>query len=424
MNITLTTWQLDKLKNTALKLGDSIELFTVNQSKKRLKLLRQSYLITTEPQEIKKPWIIEVEPFKNEKFALLIEWKPLIYQRIIDGIYTIKSLDGQPIKLNGSYVTEGLLERGDKINFGLNQIETFSAKKSELVSEQLPEYFDSCIKSNLPVLIEGETGTGKTSLAKKIHDKSGRSGRFVHLNLSSFSANLLESELFGHIKGAFTGAHSSKEGAFSTARNGTLFLDEIDSLSKELQVKLLLFLDSSVYRPVGSTLDQYVKTRIIFASGTPLEQLKSNELMRQDFFYRLRSGFKFSLPSLNSNPDLIKSFIEDYSLKHGVTIDPKLTDFYLRVQWAGNYREIKAHLDLKRDISNCNRLTLDKIDHSLLRIPRKLQNAERIYPLAKIKEDYILLVNQKVEGDVKLGAKLLDISPATFRTIVKKSIGA
>src|SRR5690606_12983163 len=119
------------------------------------------------------------------------------------------------------------------------------------------------IQSNLPILIEGETGTGKTTLAKSIHQMSERSGEFVHVNLSAFSENLMESELFGHLKGAFTGAYNDKKGAIERANNGTLFLDEIDSTSIAVQTKLLLFLDNYKLSPVGSGVMKKINCRIL-----------------------------------------------------------------------------------------------------------------------------------------------------------------
>lgn len=126
----------------------------------------------------------------------------------------------------------------------------------------------------MPIFLSGETGTGKSTLAREIHDISSRSKEpFVQINIASFSQNLVESELFGHAKGAFTGALFEKRGIFLEANKGTLFLDEIDSLSFELQTKLLLFLDDLKIRAVGSNHDKKVDVRLIVASGENLEDL-------------------------------------------------------------------------------------------------------------------------------------------------------
>ncbi len=191
-------------------------------------------------------------------------------------------------RLNGQWVSKATLRRGDVIDFALNRF-VFDRQEQSKEIQTIPISMQ-LIKSNLPILIEGETGTGKTTLAKRIHEQSQQNGRFVHLNLASFSTSLIESELFGHIKGAFTGAVRDKSGAFVEANQGTLFLDEIDSLPLSLQTKLLLFLDDGFVRPVGSTHSRKVKTRIIAASGSSLKNKVQTGFMRADFYHRLASG--------------------------------------------------------------------------------------------------------------------------------------
>ena len=157
------------------------------------------------------------------------------------------------------------------------------------------------INSDLKILISGETGTGKSHLARKVHEKSGRLGEFVAINLSSFNPQLIESELFGHKKGSFTGAIHDKTGAFSMAKNGTLFLDEIDSLPLDLQTKLLTFIDNKKFRRVGDTKEESINTRLIFASGRPLEQLVEQGSFRKDLFFRLKSGHSVEMASLRND---------------------------------------------------------------------------------------------------------------------------
>ena len=158
--------------------------------------------------------------------------------------------------MNGSQVLHGIVQENDEIRIGYSKLRFI--RKFNLCSKEENNYvhnFEIMNKSDLPILIEGETGVGKTSLARKLHENSLRKN-FVHINLSAFSPTLIESELFGHLRGSFTGAHSDKKGAFSKANGGTLFLDEIDSLPRELQVKLLNFLDDKEFIPVGSTVPQ------------------------------------------------------------------------------------------------------------------------------------------------------------------------
>ncbi len=420
MKLNLCKWQIERLKQTGLTLSDSISIKGVYQKKRQLKLLRQSYLFTNcSSLKEKKPWIINLESFQNESFNVVMEWVPL-FKPELDGVFVIRSTKGGLLKVNGTFVTEAIVERGDLIEFGLNSIQALVPLKDRKEFSLEPTLFHEAAKSSLPVLIEGETGTGKTRLARQIHEKSKQAGRFIHLNLSSFSPNLLESELFGHLKGSFTGAVNDKQGAFGTAKDGTLFLDEIDSLSKELQVKLLLFLDSGHYRPVGSNLDKKLQTRIIFASGSFLDELVKTKRMRSDFYFRLKSGFRFQLPALRDQKELIEVFINKYLEEKNLMIDKQLLEFYKNQVWPGNYRELKAHLNLKSDLSKGRKLFFGDVDQSLMSQWVCENKQHPILPLGKIKSDYMRFVHEQVKGDIKLGAELLQISPATLRMAIRK----
>jgi len=217
-----------------------------------------------------------------------------------------------PVKLNGQWTCRSPLRNGDVLDFGLIR---FCFGRIE-ADHEISGVSDRVVKSSLPILIEGETGTGKTTLAKEIHDRSEVVGKFVHLNLSAFSPALIESELFGHMKGAFTGAQRDKTGALISAHGGTLFLDEIDSLSKELQTKLLLFLDNGIVRPVGGNVERKVETRLIFASGTNLSSRVKMQDVRADFYHRLCSGIKVNLPSLREDKDKIAEVINSFAQKY------------------------------------------------------------------------------------------------------------
>ena len=195
------------------------------------------------------------------------------------------------------------------------------------------------IRSDLNILIQGETGTGKTRLARRIHDESGSSGDFVHINLSSFSPSLIESELFGYQKGSFTGAIKNKVGALASANFGTLFIDEIDSLPFALQTKLLLFLDDQKFSPVGSRQVLSANTRIIFASGRSLIDLVKRGSMREDFYFRIISGHEIRMRPLRDCPELIDRLINHFSIKNNVSLTIKLKEFY-KAQLARKHKAI------------------------------------------------------------------------------------
>ena len=171
------------------------------------------------------------------------------------------------------------------------------------------------------ILIEGESGTGKELAARSIHNLSGRSGSFVPINCGAMSAELLESELFGHVKGAFTGAHQRREGLFSFANGGTLFLDEIGEMPLTMQAHLLRVLEEKTIRPVGSNQEFPVDVRVIAATNKTLEQQVEFGEFRQDLFFRL-NVISIRIPSLRERVEdmkvLSQHFIDSISVNLGV----------------------------------------------------------------------------------------------------------
>jgi two-component system NtrC family response regulator len=197
------------------------------------------------------------------------------------------------------------------------------------------------------VLIEGETGTGKELVARAIHALSGRDGPFVPVNCGSISPELLESELFGHTKGAFTSAHSSREGLFSYARDGTLFLDEISEMSLAMQAKLLRALEEKRVRPVGADREVPVNARVIAATNRQLASEMNEGNFREDLFFRL-NVLAIMVPPLREHPDDIPALAEHFSAMLsgdlGVAPIPFAHEDVVQMQaysWPGNVRELK-----------------------------------------------------------------------------------
>jgi DNA-binding NtrC family response regulator len=201
------------------------------------------------------------------------------------------------------------------------------------------------------VLIEGETGTGKELAARSIHKLSGRKGPFVPLNCVSIPQELFESELFGHTRGAFTGANSDREGLFQHAGSGTIFLDEISEMPLPMQAKLLRVLEERSVRPFGSDREISTDARVIAATNRDLSSEVNAGRFRQDLFYRLEA-VTLRVPALRERRDdilnLAEHFIETFSRQTGaepVTLDREQVDKLLDYDWPGNIRELKNMME-------------------------------------------------------------------------------
>jgi sigma-54-dependent transcriptional regulator len=206
--------------------------------------------------------------------------------------------------------------------------------------------------SHLPVLLVGETGVGKEVAARGLHRISGRSGPFVAVNVAAIPANLLEAELFGSVKGAFTGADRSRRGLAVTADRGTLFLDEIGELDPLLQVKLLRFLDSQEIRPVGADQSRVVDVRILSATHRDLQQKISEGTFRPDLFFRMAS-LPIVIPPLRERrediPILKELFEGDAVARHGLRParwSPEAEAALYRYLWPGNVRELRQTVEV------------------------------------------------------------------------------
>ena len=239
----------------------------------------------------------------------------------------------------------------------LEVVRSASAKPSEegLVGRSAPftrvlEALQRVAPSMLPVLLLGESGTGKELFARAVHENSTRAtGPFVVVDCSGLTETLFESELFGHEKGAFTGATSRKPGLVDTAQGGTLFLDEIGDVPLSMQVKLLRLIESGTYRRVGSVETQHANFRLVAATHKSLEHMMARGEFRQDLYYRI-SAFPIALPPLRARPDdialLVQSFLRRAGAgKRALTIDAEAMAQLQQRPWPGNIRELRNVLD-------------------------------------------------------------------------------
>jgi DNA-binding NtrC family response regulator len=197
----------------------------------------------------------------------------------------------------------------------------------------------------LPVLIHGETGTGKELVAKALHDQSGRRGQFVPVNCGSIPKELIESELFGHERGAFTGASARRNGLFQEADGGTLFLDEIGELPETLQTRLLRALENGVVRPVGATREAMVNVRVVAATHVDLERAVADGRFRRDLYYRLAAAVITTPPlrARRSDVPLLAERILQEEAAMGVRCQLSGTAMaaLMEYPWPGNVRELK-----------------------------------------------------------------------------------
>ncbi len=294
------------------------------------------------------------------------------------------------------------------------------------------------------VLIYGETGTGKELIARAIHDRSARKPRpLVKVNCSAISAGLVESELFGHVKGAFTGALDRRIGRFELADGGTIFLDEVGELPLETQVKLLRVLQEHEFEPVGSSRPLRVNVRVIAATNRNLEEAIQAGRFRSDLFYRL-NVFPLEMPPLRERrpdiPKLAKFFLSNYSKKLGKNVDgisPDTMDRILGYSWPGNVRELQNVIERAVILSRGRILELqyelapDLVAEGILgeadeppgeALPTALP-ASKLPTLNEVERSHILaalkLTSGVIEGP-KGAARILNMHPNTLRHRMEK----
>lgn len=267
------------------------------------------------------------------------------------------------------------------------------------------------------VLITGETGTGKELAGRAIHNWSGRSGSFVPINCGAMSAELLESELFGHSRGAFTGAHQSRDGLFTYANGGTLFLDEIGEMPMSMQTNLLRVMEQRSIRPVGSNKEIPVDVRVVAATNRDLYEEVKKGNFREDLFYRL-DVLSLRMPSLKERledlPALVQYFSNVLSSDMGVPvleIDGHELALLKSYAWPGNIRELKNVIErsllLDRPPSECV-ADPSSIKHSLVEVVEASQQ------LVEIEKTHILKVLDENRGNKSSAAKVLGISRKTL----------
>lgn len=283
---------------------------------------------------------------------------------------------------------------------------------------QVLEMVDKVASADISVLITGETGTGKELIARALHSESPRcNGPFMAINCSAISHGLLESELFGHVKGAFTGADRNKPGLFEAASGGTLFLDEIAELPLDLQPKLLRVLQEAEIRPVGSTHTRKIDTRVIAACGIDLKQAVEQQCFRDDLFFRL-AVIDIQLPPLRERYEdilpLVESFTREISTREGKRA-PRITAEIITelksYHWPGNVRELRNFIEKALIFNHDETLSLPHLPEDNRSIPRT-EPADLSIKTAnkRLEIEYIRKALSATDGNRTQAAKLLEIS--------------
>ena len=289
--------------------------------------------------------------------------------------------------------------------------------------------------TNSTVLITGESGTGKELIARRIHELSPRGDRpFVSLNCGAFPETLLESELFGYVKGAFTGAAQSKQGLFQSADGGTLFLDEIGEMSLPMQVKLLRVLQEWKVRPLGSTEERRVDVRVIAATNKDPRKLVAEKIFREDLFYRI-SVIPLHIPPLRDRvediPLLALHFLQRFAEQMNKPvrgIAPDALAALRRHDWPGNVRELENAIERSIALENEEEVSLRSLPEHISRVSAPLASddllPEKGIHLEKHIEEqeraYLLAALNRAGGVRTKAADLLGMSYRSFRHYAKK----
>jgi two-component system NtrC family response regulator len=287
--------------------------------------------------------------------------------------------------------------------------------------EQVIDLAKKVAKTDSTVLLTGETGTGKEVFAQAIHENSNRAGKsFVALNCSTFSKEILESELFGHKQGAFTGATKDKKGFIEEANGGTLFLDEIGEMPLELQAKLLRVLETSEYIQIGDTTPRKSNFRLIAATNRDLKAESDEHRFRSDLYFRLNI-FEIKIPPLRERvKDIVPLtyyFMEEFSLrgnKKTLTIDPDFLHKLETYHWPGNVRELKNVIERSVILVNDDVLTQDVLPYEIQHQIDKNNKTLSAFSMESVEKLHIQKVLNYTKGNKAEAARLLEIGIATL----------
>lgn len=291
--------------------------------------------------------------------------------------------------------------------------------------ESIFDLIDKVAATSSTVLIIGETGSGKELVARSIHTKSNRTDQpFITINCAALSETLLESELFGHERGAFTGAFSRKHGLFEVAHGGTIFLDEIVEMSPMVQTKLLRVLETKSFRRVGGTDPIKVDVRLLVASQEDLREAVLKGTFRNDLYYRL-STITITIPPLRERkgdiPCLTEHFLDRLAEAHDkprATVSQDVLDIFSTYDWPGNVRELENVMERAFVLSNDGVLTVDDLP-AKFRTMERVRTVDGLPSLEDIKKKHVLTVLKTVRGNKTKAARILGVDRKTLYRMMR-----
>lgn len=318
------------------------------------------------------------------------------------------------------------LERSESTEF------TYLTESEEI--KRILQEANKVAKSDSTILITGSNGTGKEVLAKYIYKNSTRAAKqFVVVNCAAIPEQLLESELFGHVKGAFTGAHKEHKGYFEIADNGTIFLDEIGEVDPLLQVKLLRVLQERQFSRVGDTRIISTNVRIIAATNRDLNKMIEEGKFREDLYYRL-NVFEFHLPDLKDRTEDIlfyfNKFVSEFAANNNkkiTKIDPDINHYLISYQWPGNIRELKNAAERATILCDTNQITPDLLPKNILGIADNKEmfssndfNENKNRLLREFEVKFIIKHLKLNKGNVAATARAINFHPVSLRQKIAK----
>ncbi len=342
-----------------------------------------------------------LKPFKPDQLALVME-----------KILNQKRMDSECRFLKGELDKRTRFDNIIGESVGMQQIYTMITDVAE---------------TDAPVLILGETGTGKELVAKAIHAKSSRKNSpFIPINCGSLPDTLMESELFGFTRGAFTGAHTGRKGYFEVVAGGTLFLDEIGEVSHRMQVDLLRVLEDKKITKIGETTPRDVDFRLISATRQKLDQMIRAGTFRQDLFFRI-NVITLEVPPLRNRasdiPLLVDHFLERYSSETNRQVDrvnPAAMESLICYDWPGNVRELENAVERAVVLSKSRTLTLADFGFLFQGVgPGHAHGA--VTTLRQVERDHVAGILKRTGWNISRAAKMLDVSRTTLHRIIRRN---